>query len=241
MKSGMLAAEAVFESLKASPEQSGEEVASYQAAVESSWVWKELKSVRNYHPSFKYGLLGGVLYSGISAFVLRGMEPWTFHHSHTDSQATEPAAKHQPIEYPKPDGVLSFDLLSNLARAGTAHEHDQPSHLRIKEGMEDVPSAKSFKDFAAPESRFCPAGVYEYPEVRPLPQRVLVWRHVCGDLSRACFVCACAPPPPRPLLVQGDKLVINAQNCVHCKCCSIKMPDEYIRWTVPEAGGGGPS
>ena len=203
MKSGMVAAESIFESLKEEYEQQGNEVAAYQTNMESSWVWKELKSVRNYHPSFKFGLLGGVLYSGISAFVLRGMEPWTFHHSQPDSAATEPADKHTPIDYPKPDGVLSFDLLSNLARAGTAHEHDQPSHLRIKEGMDAIPSTVSFTKYKAPESRFCPAGVYEYPE--------------------------------------GDKLVINAQNCVHCKCCSIKMPEEYIRWTVPEAGGGGPS
>lgn len=203
MKSGIVAGEAIFNSLKDDYEQSGKEVTEYQTGMENSWVWPELKAVRNYHPSFKYGLYGGVLYSGLSAYVLRGMEPWTFHHSHNDSETTKPAANYKPIDYPKPDGVLSFDLLTNLARAGTAHEHDQPSHLRIKSDLADVPSSTSFTTFAAPETRFCPAGVYEYPE--------------------------------------GDQLVINAQNCVHCKCCSIKMPKEYIKWTVPEAGGGGPA
>jgi electron-transferring-flavoprotein dehydrogenase len=137
--------------------------------------------------------------------VLKGREPWTFHHAGRDADATEPAASHKPIAYPKPDGKLSFELLTNLARSGTNHEHDQPSHLRIKPGMESVPSQVSYKTYAGPEGRFCPAKVYEYPE---------------GE---------------------NGKLVINAQNCVHCKTCSIKTPREFIKWTVPEAGGGGPA
>lgn len=225
MKSGMVAAEAVFEALKGdkAPEaadavappaehmaegaddRDGLEVVRYRRDMESSWVWPELKAVRNYHPSFSKGLYGGLAYSALSAFVLKGREPWTFHHTTKDSETTEPAAKHTPIAYPKPDGKLSFDILTNLARSGTNHEGDQPSHLRIKPGMEAVPSDVSYKVYAGPEGRFCPAKVYEYPE---------------GE---------------------GGRLVINAQNCVHCKTCSIKTPKEYIKWTVPEAGGGGPA
>ena len=208
MKSGMLAADAVFEAL--APPAGGEgagagaEVTAYATALEKSWVWEELRGVRNYHPSFRAGLLGGMAYSGLSAYVLKGREPWTLSGGHgaSDAAATEPAWRHERIAYPKPDGVLSFDLLTNLARSGTSHEADQPAHLRIKPGMEGAP-ARSYERFSAPESRFCPAGVYEYPE--------------------------------------PSKLVINAQNCVHCKTCDIKTPENYIKWTVPEAGGGGPS
>ena len=202
MKSGMVAAEETFKALQDDSVTVGD-VSSYQTAMEGSWVWEELKSVRNYHPAFKAGLLPGVMYSGLSAFLLRGKEPWTFHNDKPDSAKTKKASECTPIEYPKPDGKLSFDLLTNLARSGTNHEGDQPAHLRIKPDKAHVPSSVSFKEYGAPETRFCPARVYEYPE--------------------------------------GDELVINAQNCVHCKCCSIKMPEEYINWTVPEAGGGGPA
>lgn len=215
MKSGMLAGEAVFESLKdhqstmeseggVSQAPDGTEPSSYQSKIESSWVWDELKQVRNFHPSFKYGLIPGAIYSGISAFLLRGKEPWTFKWNERDCDKTKPASECTPIEYPKPDGKLSFDILTNLVRSGTNHAHDQPSHLKIKEDKQHVPSDVSFKKFAGPESRFCPAKVYEYPD-------------------------------------EDGKLVINSQNCVHCKACSIKTPEEYIRWTVPEAGGGGPA
>jgi electron-transferring-flavoprotein dehydrogenase len=203
MKSGIEAGQAIFDAVK-DGEGAGEEVTAYQTAMEGSWVWEELKAVRNYHPAFKWGLLPGVLYSGISAFILRGMEPWTFKHEGRDCDKTKPASECTPIEYPKPDGVLSFDLLTNLARSGTYHEGDQPAHLRIKEGKGNVPKDVSWAKYGAPETRFCPARVYEYPE-------------------------------------DDGELVINAQNCIHCKCCSIKMPDEYINWTVPESGSQGPA
>ncbi|KAH8074890.1 oxidoreductase [Aureococcus anophagefferens] len=135
MKSGMLAAEAVFDCVRATAEDEeaayGAEPVGYQAAFESSWIREELHAVRNYKPAFgKWGLYGGVAYSGLSAYVLRGKEPWTFSHDHVDSQTTvksdDPKAK--PIDYPKPDGKLSFPLLDNLARAVVDHA-DQPSHL----------------------------------------------------------------------------------------------------------------
>merc|ERR1712137_1164458 len=114
------------------------------------------------------------------------------------------ATECKEIEYPKPDGVLSFDILTNLARSGTNHEGDQPAHLRIKPECADVPNNVSITEYAGPEQRFCPARVYEYNE-----------NPDTGALE----------------------LNINAHNCVHCKSCSIKMPEEYIKWTVPEGGG----
>lgn len=202
MKSGIVAAEAIFDTVRSEDvtTDSGVEVSAYQQGMENSWVWPELKSVRNYHPSFSKGLFGGMAYSGLSAFILRGKEPWTFKHTTPDVDTTEPASKHTPIEYPKPDNKLSFDILTNVARTGTNHEGDQVPHLRIKPGMEDVPSQVSYAKYAGPESRFCPARVYEYPE--------------------------------------GDEVVINFQNCIHCKTCDIKTPRNYIKWTVPEGGGG---
>merc|ERR1719401_2050664 len=145
-------------------------------------------------------MLGVVLYGGLQSFITGGKEPFNWRSKTSDSKDTVMAAKEEKIEYPKPDGTLSFDLLGNLQRSGVNHEHDQPSHLKIKPGMEYVPPEVSLPEYAGPEQRFCPAKVYEYDDL--------------------------------------GQLVINAQNCVHCKCCSIKMPKEYIKWTVPEGGGG---
>jgi electron-transferring-flavoprotein dehydrogenase len=209
MKSGMLAAEAVYDALVA--EEAAEdavEATAYQAAFEASWIHDELRAVRNYKPAFQWGLYAGVAYAGLSAYVLRGNEPWTFKHDHVDSETTAKAddPRAVPIDYPKPDGVISFPLLDNLARAVVDHA-DQPSHLRVKPEFQDVvlgKAAKSLKEYGGVETNFCPAGVYEYTDDED------------GD----------------------PELVINAQNCVHCKCCSIKMPYEFIEWTVPEGGGG---
>jgi len=212
MKSGILAAESIFETVSAAPlaheeglgDAANTEIPEYEANMKASWVWDELSGVRNVHPSFKKGLWLGMAYSGLDQFVLRGKAPWTFRNDKPDSQKTKKASECQQIEYPKPDGTLSFDLLTNLTRSNTGHEHDQPAHLRVKPELADAPVDLSFAEFAAPETRFCPAKVYEYSGVE-----------------------------------EGKpQLVINAQNCVHCKCCSIKMPGEYIDWTVPEGGGG---
>ncbi|CAN0382185.1 unnamed protein product, partial [Scytosiphon promiscuus] len=105
-------------------------------------VTQELKEVRNCHASFAKGMLPGLAYTGLAAHVLKGREPWSFRTGKKDAETTLPVGDPAcpPIEYPKPDGVLSFDLLSNLALSGVKHEHDQPAHLRVKEGMEDVAS-----------------------------------------------------------------------------------------------------
>ena len=209
IKSGMVAAEAVHALLEEGREEGGDpsaaEATEYQTMMEKSWVFEELKEVRNCHGAFHWGLVPGLAYSAASAFFLKGKESWSFRNTVPDHAKTKPAAECTPIEYPKPDGIISFDLLTNLTRSGTDHEADQPAHLRVKEGMEGKASSVSMPTFAGPEQRFCPAGVYGYTE---------------ADASGA------------------RELTISAQNCLHCKTCDIKTPEGYIRWTVPEGGGG---
>lgn len=206
MKTGMLAGEAAAEALLAAGEESAPiEVEKYEADVRSSWVWEELKTVRNVKPAWHAGMALGLAYSGAS-MMARGKEPWTFKWSKTDSEYTKPAAECSKIEYPKPDGVYTFEILDNLIRSGVNHEHDQPAHLKVKEALASVPLEVSLPKYDGPEGRFCPAKVYEY-----IPDE--------GNEGKM-------------------RLQINAQNCVHCKCCSIKTPQEFINWTVPEGGGG---
>jgi electron-transferring-flavoprotein dehydrogenase len=156
MKSGVTAAEAVFDHFKSGAE--AKEVTTYRERLEASWLWDELHGVRNIRPSFKWGLWGGIAYSGLDTFVLRGKAPWTFHH-HPDHESLKKASECAPIEYPKPDGVVSFDKNSSVFLSGTNHEDDQPVHLQLKD--ESVPVAINLKEYDAPEQRFCPAGVYE--------------------------------------------------------------------------------
>ena len=156
MKSGVTAAEAVFDHFKAGAES--KEIVSYRERLESSWLWGELHGVRNIRPSFKWGLWGGIAYSGLDTYVLRGKAPWTFKH-HPDHASLRKASESTPIEYPKPDGEVSFDKNSSVYLSGTNHEDDQPVHLQLKDAS--IPIALNLKDYDAPEQRFCPAGVYE--------------------------------------------------------------------------------
>ncbi len=158
MKSGMLAAEAAFEALSGGAGE-GVELATYQDAFDASWVREELSAARNVRPSFKWGLLAGTLLTGIDQILFRGKAPWTLRHGHTDHDATKPAKDFQPIDYPKPDGVLTFDRLTNVSFSGTNHEEDQPAHLTLKD--DTVPVAINLETYDAPEQRYCPAGVYE--------------------------------------------------------------------------------
>ncbi len=155
MKSGMTAAEAVFDHLR---DGQGQEVTSYRARLEKTWLWEELRQVRNIRPSFRAGFWGGLLYSGIDTYLLRGRAPWTFHH-HPDHASLKRAAECQKIDYPKPDGVVSFDRLSSVYLSGTNHEEDQPVHLTLKD--DTVPIGVNLQNYDAPEQRYCPAGVYE--------------------------------------------------------------------------------
>ena len=106
--------------------------------MRNSWVVKELKESRNFKGGFDKGLWAGLVHGRIIA-TTKGKEPWTLKHTVKDSDSTKPKDQFKPIEYPKKDGVLTFDLLTNLARSGTNHDHDQPSHLKIKPGMDKVP------------------------------------------------------------------------------------------------------
>ncbi|MDH3700823.1 MAG: electron transfer flavoprotein-ubiquinone oxidoreductase [Alphaproteobacteria bacterium] len=157
MKSGMLAAEAAFDAL--ADEGAGSELTGYAVAFRESWVYAELKAARNVRPAFKWGLLGGTLYTGIDQLLLRGKAPWTLSHAHADHETLRKASESKKIEYPKADGKVTFDRLTNLAFSATNHEEDQPVHLTLKDDA--VPIAVNLTEFDAPEQRYCPAGVYE--------------------------------------------------------------------------------
>jgi electron-transferring-flavoprotein dehydrogenase len=162
MKSGMLAAEATYSALQ-SDNNGTVFLFNYEDSLRKSFIWKELKEVRNMRPSFgTLGLYGGILYSGLEAYLFRGKTPWTLKHHGTDSAATKKASECEKIEYPKPDGVISFDIMTSVSRTGTNHEEDQPVHLQVKDW--DEHTNKAWPQYRGVENRFCPAGVYEYVE-----------------------------------------------------------------------------
>ena len=156
MKSGMVAAEAVFAAATAG--RSADEISEYSERLKKSWLWDELYAARNIRPSFRWGLWGGLLYSAVDTYVFRGHAPWTLHH-HEDHSALKPARDCPKIEYPKPDGKVSFDKLSSVFISNTNHEENQPCHLTLKDA--GVPVRINLALYDAPEQRYCPAGVYE--------------------------------------------------------------------------------
>ncbi|KKJ77745.1 electron transfer flavoprotein-ubiquinone oxidoreductase [Kiloniella litopenaei] len=159
MKTGMLAAEAAFDAVTAG-EETPPVLSAYPDAYKKSWVYEELYASRNFRPAFsKFGLWGSMLYSGVDLKVFGGKLPWTFSHKHYDHECLKPAADMPKIDYPKPDGKLSFDRLSSVFISGTNHEEDQPVHLTLKDAS--VPISHNLAIYDAPEQRFCPAGVYE--------------------------------------------------------------------------------
>jgi len=202
MKSGMLAAEAAVEALAAGREHDA--LASYQTAYENSWIYKELRMVRNVLPLVeKYGNLLGSALAGVNMWLENfGIRmPFTMKH-HPDHKALKKSSEAKRIEYPKPDGVFSFDRLSSVFLSNTNHAEDQPIHLQVKDM--DLQKNSEFMEFAGPSTRYCPAGVYE-------------WIEEDG---------------------KDAHLQINSQNCVHCKTCDIKDPNQNINWVTPEGGGG---
>ena len=204
MKSAMLAAEAIVAELATA--QPGPMLDAYPEALRNSWVWDELSRVRNIRPGFaKFGFVGGMLNAALETYVLRGRAPWTLAH-HADHATLKKAADATPITYPRPDGKLSFDRLSSVFLSNTNHEEDQPAHLVLRDPSKW--EGVNWETYRSPESRYCPAGVYE-------------------------AVGAAAGNGEGPM-----KLVINAQNCVHCKTCDIKDPTQNIDWKTPEGGGG---
>ena len=202
MKSGMLAAEAAAAAIGAG--RGSDALSEYDAAVRSSWIAKELKLVKNVLPAVeKFGDDIGTVLAGIDMWMrtLKIGLPITMKH-HPDNEALQRADLYQPIAYPKPDGVISFDRLSSVAQSFTNHAEDQPVHLQV--GDLELQKVSELGVFGGPSARYCPAGVYEWLE----------------------------NPDGSP------RYQINAQNCVHCKTCDIKDPNQNINWVTPEGGGG---
>ena len=160
IKSGMTAAEAVFDWL-GEEAQEGSEVTDYPERLRGTWLWNELRRVRNIRPSFHGGFWAGFLYSAIDTVLLRGHAPWTFRHR-PDHTALKPKGACTPIDYPRPDGEVSFDRNSSVFLSSTNHEEDQPVHLTLKD--DSVPVGINLEIYDAPEQRYCPAGVYEIVE-----------------------------------------------------------------------------
>lgn len=157
MKSGMLAAEALAEALASGRP---DEPLAYEEKFRASWLAEELRGVRNVRPGFaKFGLYGGLLNAALDTYVLRGRAPWTLAHPHPDHEALIDAAAAPRIAYPKPDGQITFDRLSSVFISNTNHEENQPPHLRLRDP--DVAINVNWERYRSPETRYCPAGVYE--------------------------------------------------------------------------------
>ena len=160
IKTGMLAAAAAYDALQAGRQH--DELAAYPEAFEKSWLYTELNKARNFKQWFKKGRSVATVMTGIEQFVLRGSIPWTLHRERPDHAYLKPAADCKPIVYPKPDGKLTFDRLSSVFISNTNHEENQPPHLTLKDPS--VPVQVNLAKYAGPESRYCPAGVYEFVE-----------------------------------------------------------------------------
>jgi len=158
IKTGMLAAESAFAALGEGRQH--DELASYPAAFEKSWLHEELHVARNFKPWMSKGLYIGTIMTGIDQMVFRGKAPWTLHHQHADHECLKPASQFKPIAYPKPDGKLTFDRLSSVFISNTNHAEDQPIHLTLKNAA--IPVDVNLAKYAGPEQRYCPAGVYEF-------------------------------------------------------------------------------
>jgi len=154
----MLCAEAAFEALTAG--RAHDELGTYPEKFEQSWLYAELNKSRNFKSWFKYGLRVATLMNGFEQFGLKAAMPWTVHRDKPDHAYLKPAAECQPIEYPKPDGKLTFDRLSSVFISSANHEENQPSHLTLKDAS--VPVNINLAKYAGPEARYCPAGVYEF-------------------------------------------------------------------------------
>ena len=158
IKTGMLAAEAAFDALQAGRQH--DELSAYPEAFEKSWLYTELNKARNFKAWFKKGLVVATLMNGIEQFALRGCIPWTLHRDKPDHAYLKPAIECAKIDYPKPDGKLTFDRLSSVFISNTNHAEQQPAHLTLKNDL--VPVNTNLITYAGPEARYCPAGVYEF-------------------------------------------------------------------------------
>lgn len=162
IKSGMIAAEAVFAMLPENTDEEQEqnqEAQQYGELFKKSWLYEELYRVRNVRPAFKWGLWLAFAYGALDEYIFRGKAPWTIAHHGTDHGSLKKAADCKPIDYPKPDGKLTFDRLSSVALSATNHEENQPSHLQLLNPALAI--EVNYRQYAAPETRYCPAAVYE--------------------------------------------------------------------------------
>ena len=203
MKSGMLAAESVAAAIAGGAEHT--ELPDYEANLRESWIAKELKQVQNAQPAVaKFGGDFGTVIAGIDMWMrqLKIGLPISMKHE-PDYTHTGRADLYQPIEYPKPDGEITFDRLTNVSFSYTNHAEDQPVHLKVADL--ELQKQSELGVYAGPSTRYCPAGVYEWLEDES-----------SGEM----------------------KFQINSQNCVHCKTCDIKDPNQNITWTTPEGAGG---
>ena len=166
IKTGMLAAEAAVSALN--DNRSADVLAGYPTAFQNSWLHTELNQARNFKPWMSKGLYLGTIMVGLEQKVLGGNMPWTIHLKHADHECLEPAVQYKPIEYPKPDGKISFDRLSSVFISNTNHAENQPIHLTLKDAA--IPVSLNLKTYAGPEQRYCPAGVYEYIEADGQPR-----------------------------------------------------------------------
>lgn len=208
MKSGMLAAEAAFESLNIY--ESDDSLAlppllhAYPKALQASWVWRDLHAVRNVKPLLsRLGSWIGTLLGGLEMWLaaIQLYLPWTLQHKQADHQCTRPATEMPVIIYPKEDGIYSFDKLNSISLSNISHDANQPCHLHLLDKA--TPININYAKYDAPEQRYCPAGVYEVVQAQ-----------------------------------ESTYMQINAQNCIHCKACDIKDPTQNIVWMPPEGGSG---
>ncbi|RUO65589.1 electron-transferring-flavoprotein dehydrogenase [Pseudidiomarina planktonica] len=201
MKSGMIAAEVLFDALK--NESANTELNEYTEAFKSSWIYKELYGSRNFGPAVhKFGTFWGGVYNTLDQNFFGGKLPFTFKDWEPDHSQLVTVKDAKKIDYPKPDNKLMFDRSSSVYLSNTNHEEDQPCHLKLAD--KSIPIQVNLPKYAEPAQRYCPAGVYEVVE---------------NDKGESVFQ-------------------INAQNCIHCKTCDIKDPQQNITWVTPEGGGG---
>jgi len=215
--SGIAAADAAATAIAAGKAHT--ELTDYEADWREGDIGKDLQLVRNVKPLLsKLGTLLGMGVSGFDMWVNQLTKGWslfgTLKHGVADHAATEPASKHEPIDYPKPDGKLTFDKTSSVFLSNTNHEEDQPVHLQVEDMTLQV--ASEYGEYAGPSARYCPAGVYE-------------WLDADGNVIAS---------NARHEVQEGASLQINAQNCVHCKTCDIKDPNQNIDWATPQGGEG---
>tara|TARA_B100000900_G_scaffold79920_1_gene64277 strand:- start:1474 stop:3093 length:1620 start_codon:yes stop_codon:yes gene_type:complete len=166
MKSGIIAAEVINDFIK-----ENKDLSSYEEKFKNSWVYEELHAARNVKPSFSWGLILGIIFTGIDQILFRGKLPFTLKHKHADHECLKPANEMPKIEYPKPDNVITFDKTSSVYLTGTNHADNQPVHLKLKD--KDLPIKYTLEKFDEPAQRYCPAGVYEVQMESNIPKFVI--------------------------------------------------------------------